>query len=255
MKRWLILCILLFTIAGCSLETSCADDPNCTRVLFIGNSYTYVNDLPATFTKLAKSGGHRVETGISAQGGWFLSDHVNSAETLDLIKSSKWNFVALQEQSQAPASGQVRVTRMYPAARTLVRKIKESGATPILFITWAHRDGWAENNLPSYESMQSAVDKGYLTLGQELKMQMAPVGPAWLKTWQQDPKLNLWQEDGSHPNEKGTYLAACVFYTVIYRESPEGLTYKGNLSKEESQLLQKISAGTVLSRSSFWNIP
>jgi hypothetical protein len=178
MKRWLILLTLLFIVTGCSLGTSCTEDPNCTRVLFIGNSYTNVNDLPATFTKLAKSGGHRAETGMSAEGGWFLSDHVNSAETLDLINSSEWDFVALQEQSQLPASEQIRVAQMYPAARTLVRKIKDAGATPILFITWAHRDGWVENNFPSYESMQSAIDKGYLNLGQELKVQMSPVGPA-----------------------------------------------------------------------------
>jgi hypothetical protein len=106
-----------------------------------------------------------------------------------------------------------------------------------LFITWAHRDGWVENNFPSYESMQSAIDKGYLNLGQELKVQMSPVGPAWLATWKQDPQLNLWQEDGSHPNEKGTYLAACVFYAVIYHESPERLFNKSKCVPSDEVLV------------------
>jgi hypothetical protein len=255
MKRFLILCILLFVTCGCSPTTKCSDDPECYRILFIGNSYTSVNDLPATFISLAKSGGHRVETGMAAQGGWFLSDHVKSRETLNQISSQKWNFVVLQEQSQVPASLQVRTTQMYPAIRTLVSKIVKNGAQPMLFITWAHRDGWPENGMHTYESMQIAIDEGYTKIGQELKTQMAPVGYAWQKMQQQSPQFNLWQEDGSHPSEQGTYLAACVFYTVIYRESPEGLTYKGNLSSEDSSLLQKIAADTVLNNSAYWNIP
>jgi hypothetical protein len=255
MKRWLLFCILLLVTCGCSLTISCVDDPDCSRILFIGNSYTFVNDLPGTLSRLAKSGGHRAETGMSAQGGWFLSDHVNSAETLDQIKLSTWDFIILQEQSQAPASEQARNSQMYPAARTLVSTILEAGAAPILFITWAHRDGWPDNGMPSYESMQTAINAGYLALGQELNVQMAPVGYAWSETRRQTPRLSLWQEDGSHPSLQGTYLAACVFYAVIYRESPDGLSYTGSLSQEEARALQKIAGETVLKRQSFWNIP
>ena len=84
---------------------------------------------------------------------------------------------------------------------------------------------------------------------------MAPVGYAWSKLRQQNPQLNLWQEDGSHPSEQGTYLAACVFYSVIYKESPVGLSYTGNLSTEDAQLLQKMAADIVLTHPEFWNIP
>lgn len=255
MSRRLLFCILLLVTCSCSLTTSCIDDPDCLRILFIGNSYTFVNDLPGTVARLAKAGGHRVETGMSAPGGWFLSDHANSAETLDQIKSSTWDFVILQEQSQAPASEQVRNSQMYPAARTLVGTIMEAGAAPILFITWAHRDGWPDNGMPSYESMQTAINAGYLALGQELNVQMAPVGDAWSETRRQNPQLSLWQEDGSHPSPQGTYLAACVFYAVIYREGPDGLSYTGSLSQEEARVLQRIAGEIVLKRPSSWNIP
>jgi hypothetical protein len=192
---------------------------------------------------------------MAAQGGWMLSDHVKSTETLNQISSQKWNFVVLQEQSQVPASEQVRTTQMYLAVRTLVGKIVKNDARPMLFITWAHRDGWPENGMPTYEGMQLAIDTGYANIGHELKTQMAPVGYAWLKMRQQNPQMNLWQEDGSHPNEQGTYLAACVFYTVIYRESPEGLSHAGNLSKADALLLQKVAADIVLKNPTYWNIP
>jgi hypothetical protein len=67
--------------------------------------------------------------------------------------------------------------------------------------------------------------------------------------------LDLWQEDGSHPNEKGTYLAACVFYATLYRQSPEGLGYTGSLSEDEALLLQKTAADTVLTEPLRWNLP
>src|SRR6266508_2456679 len=105
MKRFLSTVILILVLCSCSLSTNCsnAQDTSCTRVLFIGNSYTFVNDLPNTFAKLARSGGHKVEMGMSAQGAWTLNDHLRSPETLNLLNSAGWNFVVLQEQSQIPS--------------------------------------------------------------------------------------------------------------------------------------------------------
>src|SRR6185436_16237831 len=96
MKRFLFLAILLLILCSCSFSPNCREpqDTSCTRVLFIGNSYTFVNDLPNTFAKLAKSGRHQVEVGMSAQGGWRLVDHIQAPGTLNLLNSKKWDFVA-----------------------------------------------------------------------------------------------------------------------------------------------------------------
>jgi len=207
------------------------------------------------FAGLAKAGGHRVETDVEAEGGMMLSDHVQARATRNKIKSSNWSFVVLQEQSQVPASSQVRIAQMYPAARTLVAQIRETGAEPIFFITWAHQAGWPEEGLTSYESMQLQINAGYLGIARELNARMAPVGFAWSNAWRQNPQVKLWQEDGSHPSLQGTYLAACVFYAVIFQESPEGLSYKNDLAKKEAEGLQKIAADTVLNDKGNWNIP
>jgi len=248
MKRFLSFAILSLVLYSCSLTTKCGDaqDTSCTRVLFIGNSYTFVNDLPNVFAKLARSGGNKVEVGMSAQGGWTLSDHVQSAETLHLLNSTKWKFVVLQEQSQIPSVARARTQGMYPAARELVQKLKDIGATPIFFVTWAHRDGWPENGMNNYESMQSQINYGYVEIAQELNTPIAPVGAAWLTAVNQSPDLILWQEDGNNPTEQGTYLAACVFYAVIFHESPAGLKYRAGLSRENARIIQSIASSTVL---------
>jgi hypothetical protein len=207
------------------------------------------------FAELASAGGHRVETGMAAEGGWTLSDHVNSSETLDTITSSMWDFVVLQEQSQIPAIEQSRSDEMYPAARVLVHQIEGIGATPIFFLTWAHRNGWPENGLPDYQNMQIQIDIGYLSIAQDLNVRVAPVGYVWMLARGQNPQLDLWQEDGSHPTEQGTYLAACVFYVVIFRQRPEGLSYMADLPEDKAQFLQQIAAYTVLNNPAQWKLP
>jgi lysophospholipase L1-like esterase len=248
MKRFVLLAILLFFLCSCSFAPNCRgpQDTSCTRVLFIGNSYTFVNDLPNTFAKLAKSGGHQVEVGMSAQGAWRLADHIQSSDTLNILNSKKWNFVVLQEQSQIPSIQQIRNQEMYPAARQLAQKIKDIGATPVFFVTWAHRNGMPENGMNNFESMQAQINAGYMSIAQELRVPVAPVGSAWLITVKEHPEFGLWQEDGSHPTAQGTYLAACVFYAVIFQESPDGLNYSAGLSRENAKVLQAVASRTVL---------
>jgi len=183
---------------------------------------------------------------MAAQGGWTLAEHLQSAETLQILNSKNWKFVVLQEQSQIPSVVSARTQGMYPAARELVKKIKATGAMPIFFVTWAHRDGWPEYGMNDYESMQAQINYGYTEIAQELKAPIAPVGAAWLTAKTEDPDLLLWQADGSHPTDPGTYLAACVFYAVIFHESPNGLSYRADLSRENARILQSVASSTVL---------
>jgi hypothetical protein len=245
--------ILVVTLFLLACLTGCATSGPMTRVLFIGNSYTMVNDLPGTFAALAKSGGHAVEVDMAAQGGWFLYQHAASADTLDAIASKKWDYVVLQEQSQTPSVAS-RAEIMYPAARTLVQKIQADGATPVFFLTWAHQNGWPEQGLPDYESMQLQLNQGILAIAHESNSPVAPVGYAWLTVSKQSPQIALWQADGSHPSMAGTYLAACVFYATLFHQTPEKLSYHASLTGEAAAYLQTIAAHTVLDIPSSWNL-
>jgi hypothetical protein len=256
MKMRLTLWVLfgLLICCGCAPVSDC-NTAACTRVLFVGNSYTFVNDLPGTFAALARAGGHSVEIGMVAQGGWMLADHLKSKETLDRIQSAKWNYVVLQEQSEVPSVEGSRAEYMRPAAAALINQIEDIGARPVLFMTWAHRNGYPQSGMPDYAAMQAQINYGYLGISQQMKVPVAPVGVAWSIVYSQNPALELWQEDDSHPAEAGTYLAACVFYATLFRQSPEGLTIQTHLSKETVQILQTAAAHTVLDDTKAWNLP
>jgi hypothetical protein len=219
------------------------------RVLFIGDSYTYVNNLPAVFASLARAGHQSVSAEEIAGAGESLADHVDSGDATRALRSSKWNVVVLQEQSQIPASARLRQTEMSPAARDLAGMIRAAGARPMLFVAWAERYGWPEDGL-NYWQMQSAVDDGYLTVAHEVHAAIAPVGYAWAATLKRersaDRHAGLWRPDGSHPTARGTYLAACVFYAAIFDESPIGLSYHYSLLGGEAMKLQRDASESVL---------
>jgi hypothetical protein len=253
----IVLLLLLGSVClGCAPLVSCDLTPAaCTRVLFIGNSFTYTNDLPRMFVRLAAAGGHAAAVDMVAPGGWTLLQHAGSADTLEKIADSKWDDVVLQEQSLVPAVAQARDQQMAPAAAELVARIRAAGARPIFFMTWARRDGWPEQGFATYAAMQFEIERAYLSVAGVYRAPVAPVGAAWLAVRTDHPDLELWQADGSHPAPLGTYLAACVFYAVIYRDSPAGLSYVAGLPPEAAQVLQAAAATAVLSDPQKWDLP
>jgi hypothetical protein len=225
---------------GCGLPIN-----TCTRVLFIGDSYTYVNDLPTTFADLAWSAGYRVDAVTLANGGESLAGHVSDPATSSTISSGDWNWVVLQDQSEDPAVASYGASEMDPAVTELAQLVRNTGATPLLFLTWGHESGWPAAGLDSYPAMQDAVDQGYLAIASELAIPIAPVGDAWQALVAHQADAGLWQSDGVHPTIRGTYLAACVFFESIFGKSPVGLSYHDGLSGAEAALLQRAAAGEV----------
>ena len=251
-KRIIFLLLLIASqlLQACSLSPTTCDEltngEQCLRILFIGNSYTFYNDLPGTFAELARAGGHQVEVQMVANGGWGFTDHVESADTLAAIQSKEWDYVVLQERSIDPAVPYSRTNFMYPTARVLVQYIRNVGAKPVFFVTWGHKHGEPDMGIPNYVTMQAWIDQGYLAIAQELNVTLAPVGTAWYIA-QKDPATpELWQEDGSHPTVAGSYLAANVFYATIFFQGPVGLSYMGGLSKDQASHLQEIASKAVL---------
>lgn len=240
---------LIFTlpIIGCSGGGASA-------VLFVGNSYTFGNDLPGMFSDLTESGGHEVAVGMEATGGWWLRDHAASQATSDAIGSRQWDYVFLQEQSIVPSVRNERVTSMEPAIATLAKQIRHVGATPGLFLTWAHRGGFPDVGYSSYQPMQDAITNAYSGIGHNQLMTIAPVGVAWNRVLVDHPEIPLYMSDGSHPTIQGSYLAACVFYVTVFGESPVGLEFDASLGDEVAEILQQVASDVVLTDPAYWNL-
>ena len=246
----IFLCIVPLFLTGCSKIPGFGASK---KVLFVGNSYTMSALMPNVFAELAKSGGHNVEIEVAADKGGTFAAYAVSAAVRDAMQSSKWDFVVLQEQTQIPSSPYHRTAKMYPAARKLVQQVRSIGAIPVFYQTSGNRNGWPENGQQGYEAMQLEIIDGYSEIAQELNVQVAPVGHAWYIAMKNIPQFNPWL-DGRHPNKQGAYLAACIFYATLFRESPEEANYKANLPTDLAKELQNIAADSVLQNLQKWNL-
>ena len=119
-----------------------------TRVLFIGNSYTSVNDLPEMTRQLALSLGDTLIVANSSPGGYTFQQHTANAATQGLIDQGNWDFVVLQEQSQLPSFPPSQVAaECLPYAQALVDTIRAHSpcAEPVFYMTWGRQNGDAQN--------------------------------------------------------------------------------------------------------------
>ncbi|MBK8227762.1 MAG: hypothetical protein IPK70_11390 [Flavobacteriales bacterium] len=231
-----------------------------TSVLFIGNSYTYVNDLPNTLRQLALSLGDTVTVASSAPGGYTLFQHSTYAPTLDAIASQDWDYVVMQEQSQLGALP-FDVTTTELGATSLVTLIEENYECtyPVFYMTWGRQNGDAQNcaNFPfmcTYDGMQQGLRTNYIALGEYNDGYVAPVGAAWKVVRDTQPGINLYDADGSHPSPAGTYLAACVFYCTLFEESCVGSAFNGSIDAATAAILRDIASTVVLGELPTWNL-
>ena len=196
--------------------------PCVTRILFLGNSYTYFNNLPALVSELARAGQQcKVETRMVAPGGKRLKDHWESPASHEALNSQAWDFVILQDQSTLGTryyfEGNARVGgdeifRSY--AERWADEIRKHHATPIFFLTWARR---------ATPDDQAALNYAYTHAAKMTHAVVAPVGLAWARVREKNPAVDLYYRDGSHPSPEGSYLAACAIYATIFGKNPVNL--------------------------------
>lgn len=229
------------------------------RVLFIGNSLTFTNDLPRRIAELAKFRNFYVEYDMYAPGGYTLSQHAADPLLLEKINKGTWDFVVLQEQSQLSAFSQEQIQQeVYPYAKKLSRLIRNanSGTRIVFYMTMARKDGDPQNvrispELGTYKGMQRRISASYMSMAQQNQGLLVPAGLVWENVRSKRPSLDLYADD-IHPNRTGTYLIACVFYAILFKDSPVGLPRPEQIDIDTANFLQKVTADIVTSMSWDW---
>ena len=249
---------LLFTAIFFILQTQAEQ----TRILWLGNSYVTVNNLPQLFHDLALSAGDSVIFDSNAPGGYTLQQHSVNATTIQKIYSQPWDYVIVQAQSQEPSFPPNQVaTQTFPYARVLDSLIRDNNSCTetVFYMTWGKKYGDQQNCggypiLCTFDGVQSRLTESYVQMANDNNALVAPAGRAWQTSWHTDTLINLWNADNSHPNIAGSYLTACVFYGTIFRKSPVGIVYSPISAQLTNDYLQNIAYHTVFDTLSNWNI-
>lgn len=207
-------------------------DPSATRIMFVGNSLTFANELPLVLGCLINEHNSQAKmkiTEVSAPN-LTLRQHWNSGEAASTInnQSPPWTYVVLQEQSGRPLNNP---EEMFTDIANFDAIIRRAGSRTVLFMTWS------DDNRPE---VQNALTQRYVQAASQYHTMLAGVGEAFRLAKAQLPNLSLYS-DGHHPSQAGTYLAACVFYAKLLGLNPEGLPERLLFQDQDTEKIYMVA--------------
>lgn len=211
------------------------------RVLFIGNSMTYVEDLPGLLTNLASSNGKTVITAQRTPGGYFLADHIEDPLSLSLMAQG-FDYIVVQEQSSGnmqPALPSPDITRPIEVIDSIA---KAHCSKLLLYATPGYPETHPWSN-ETYEDMQAYIIYNYSLTAQSVRAACLPTAHAFRDVIRNHPGMSgMWASPTDHhPGIKGQYLHACVMYSVLYKESAVGSPAPSGMNESDASLLQQTA--------------
>lgn len=219
-------------------------------VLFIGNSYTYANDLPAMLDSVATHFGKDLTTGSKTNGGFTFANHYNDPVTFTAMHQQEWDLIVLQAQSQEPSFPYSQVTsNTLPYSNLLADSAYASSTcgNVMYYMTWGRENGDPQwDSINTFDKMNERLYNAYMRFADEADAMVSPVAVAWKYVRDNYPTIQLYVGDGSHPSVAGTYLIANTFYASVYQESPLGGTYTAGLDPATVTALQTAADWAVM---------
>lgn len=217
-------------------------------VLFIGNSYTFYNDMPtAYFQVMANACGYDVQVTSVTKGAYTLEKFADPTDSYGkqvaqaLSVPGTFDYVILQEQSARPAID--TVPQFYDGVRKLAALAREMGAQPVLYATWGREEG--SDTLEKYsltnESMTWKLAAAYGAIGAELDIPVMQAGLAFYDIYTNNRHIGLYNTDHSHPSAVGSYLAAMMLFCGIFDVDPREAAFSGPVRAEEDAILREAA--------------
>lgn len=245
-----------FLLVLCSAVTLCPSYAQLLRrALFLGNSYTYYHNMPQIAASIAQNRGDTLVFDSNAPGGYTLDDHSIDPVSLSKIAAGNWDYLILQEQSQLP-SFPTYFSNGLSGMCASFRNSNPCGRI-MFYMTWGRMNGDAGNcpvwpPVCTYSGMDSLLRLRYVQTAMNSKAELSAVGAAWRYVRNHYPSINLYDTDGSHPSPEGSYLAACCFYTALFKKDPSLVTYNYTLSAIQAAQLRQAVKAVIFDSLSYW---
>lgn len=205
-RKYFIAVILMI----CTYQASAASKDT-VRVLFVGNSYVYYNNLIQMIGLITDSIDTKIICKKSVFGGSTLGDHWNGRKGLksrQIIANGKFDIVVIQDNSMWPIEHKDSVLYF---GELFCKEIKKKGAKPFLYNTWARQ---------KTPETQNTINAVYQELAIAQGATVVPVGSCWAKALEIKKDADLFFSDGSHPSAMGSFLIALSFIKQIAGKIP-----------------------------------
>lgn len=236
---------------------SAQTSPEPLNVLFVGNSLTYFNDMPQTFKAITENQGFNINVDQHTIGSAGFDDHLGNIDLYQKLDNTVWDYVILQP-------GTAESIELYePLAITILRahqlreKIYENSpcASIYLYETAYGITGNTPAEYNQYQSIQEVIKNNLIKISNQTDLPLAPVGESFLYSLQQNPLLFLWVNYGDiHPNENGSFLAACTFYNSLFQKPITDSSFNSTLEVAEANYFRNIAETVTINQLDIFNI-
>lgn len=239
-RRTVNIYVLMFMLLGLHLPVHAQGDEEPLKFLFIGNSYTYMNDMPGIFEKMAQKSGKNVLVEKNTKGGASFRSHTGRADMFESIRKRQWDYVVLQGFSREMSFQPEHIdTASVPYIQQILDSVYANNpCTNVRFyMTWGYDDGFDEREeIDTYEEMADSIRKGYEWVGKKFNIPVVPVGMVWREVRNQTG-IDLYYTDRAHPSINGSYLIAATFFSAFFDEQ----LYENYITRVKKRHSRKIN--------------
>lgn len=185
-----------------------------TRVLFLGNSHTYFNDMPQLFCRMCR------ETGICAPEVSMLArpyatyqDHLREETSLRYaVLYGGYDYLIMQQAAHSPCPSEEETLR---DGGEIIRLARAQGIVPFQILPWAEK---------ARPERQQALNEMYRRFARTMDVRLIPAGPIFHAARTRADIPDLYWQDGEHASPWGSCAIAAALYGTLFRRSPEGLS-------------------------------
>ena len=195
------------------------------KLLLIGNSYTYYNDMPCLLEALLRDNGCDAQVFSVTRGGRKLVENLNPQDEYalrleELLREHSFDCVILQDQSLISI---LDYNRFEAGVTGLAEKLAPYTKKFILYATWGRKDGSPdlESHGLTRLTMTEQISAAYRRAAEQIGAAVSPVGEAFAALC---GEVELYDPDLSHPSYAGSCLAAVTHYTTLMGKPPESVS-------------------------------
>lgn len=183
------------------------------KILFIGNSHTYHNDMVAMFKNKCNQNMINIHVTMLTHGGKSLLWHSLEPEVRFNILYGEYDYVVLQDVAH-PFAGE---KSLLDGVKEIKKYIDKVNAKTVLYMTWS------EKNKPEN---QEKMSQAYKNVAKKTASILAPVGDYWNDIVANYPNVELYDEDGEHNSKIGAFLASNILYFSIFAKENKNINVK-----------------------------
>ncbi len=229
------LLLLFIFFGGCTNATEPVPKKSVLKILFVGNSLTYTNDLPQLVQEMGKHDSISIEYTALVFPNYSLEDHWKEGKVQREIETGKYDFVIAQQGPSALPESQVLLLEYAGRLAEVCRKNKASMA---IYMVWPSSSRYFDLDNVIYSYTQAAKQTQSL---------LCPAGLAWKYAWESTPSLPLYGNDSFHPSMTGSLLAAFTVYGTLTNKANFDFlraakpSWANEISEKNTELLKRAA--------------